>query len=61
MALPWEFHPVGIRAIFEGQARFCQLQYLSRAFNGSVDFNEFERNGMLNGIYKKRLIFFLKR
>ncbi len=57
---PLGIPPVGIRAIFEGQARFCQLQYLSRAFNGSVDFNEFERNGMLNGIYIKAFDIFLK-
>jgi hypothetical protein len=52
--------PLGIRAIFEGQARFCQLQYLSRAFKGNIDLDDFAKTGMLSGIYVEGFNLFLK-
>jgi len=52
--------PIGTKAIFEGQARFSQLQYLSRAFNGKGDLNDFEKAGMLKGIYVEAFDLFLR-
>jgi hypothetical protein len=52
--------PLGIRSILEGQARFCQLQYLYRAFDGKVDMNVFSHAGMLNGIYVEAFDLFLR-
>ncbi|MBA4192559.1 MAG: hypothetical protein C0467_31715 [Planctomycetaceae bacterium] len=43
--------PVGARHIFEGQARFNQLQYLHFASNGKMAWKEFESGGMLSGVY----------
>ena len=52
--------PLGVRAIFEGQARFCQLQYLYRTLDGEFDLNDFADIGMLKGIYVEAFDIFLK-
>ena len=52
--------PLGAKAIFEGQARFSQLQYLHFASNLTEDWSDFERIGMIQGIYVEAFDFFLK-
>ena len=48
---PIKLSPVGALHIFEGQARFNQLQYMHVASNGALGWKEFKARGMLNGIY----------
>jgi hypothetical protein len=43
--------PVGAREIFEGQARFSQMQYLYFASGRSLSWKNFETAGMLEGVY----------
>lgn len=50
--------PLGAKSIFEGQARFCQLQYLHLASGGELGWNDFK--GMLGGIYIDAFQKFLK-
>jgi len=52
--------PFGTKAIFEGQARFIQLQYLYFALEKKLDFNDFDNIGMLSGIYNEAFDFYLK-
>ncbi|MCP9630451.1 hypothetical protein NML43_25450 [Rhodopseudomonas palustris] len=56
---PVELWPLGAREIFEGQACFCQLQYLSFASGGQLGWDEFRELGMLHGIYEKAFQLFL--
>jgi hypothetical protein len=51
---------LGTKAIFEGQARFNQLQYLAIASNNKMTYSDFENIGMLNGIYIEAYNLFLK-
>lgn len=51
--------PVGAREIFEGQARFAQLQYLYFTSGAARDFPWFRANGMLSGVYVEAFHFFL--
>jgi len=55
-----EISPLGTRAIFEGQARFNQLQYLSIASGNKLFYSDFEKLGMLHGIYIEAFDLFLK-
>lgn len=43
--------PIAARDIFEGQARFGQLQYLHFASGGRLAWDEVRSRGMLNGVY----------
>ena len=43
--------PLGAREIFEGQARFVQLQYLYFASPGTLSWDAIRSKGMLDGIY----------
>lgn len=52
--------PLGAKEIFEGQARFSQLQFLHFASEGSLDWQEFANQGMLNGVYVAAFDTFLK-
>ncbi|HEY0978681.1 MAG TPA: hypothetical protein VGE21_14515, partial [Flavobacteriales bacterium] len=52
--------PLGIRAIYEGQAIFNQMQYLASAADRSLPLSYFEDIGMLHGIYKEAFDLFLK-
>lgn len=52
--------PLGTRAIFEGQARFNQLQYLTIASNNKYLYDDFKKLGMLHGIYIEAFDLFLK-
>lgn len=52
--------PVGLREIFEGQARFAQIQYLHFASGGSLGWDDFKEIGWLNsGPYRDGFDFFL--
>ena len=51
---------IGTKAIFEGQARFNQLQYLSIASNNKYSYSDFEAIGMLGGIYIEAFNLFLQ-
>jgi hypothetical protein len=51
--------PVGIQAIFEGQARFIQLQYLTNAAGGTLTCAELRGAGYLSGVYVKAFENFL--
>jgi hypothetical protein len=52
--------PLGARALFEGQARFCQIQYLHTGSGGQLSWELCERAGMLKGIYGEAFGVFLK-
>ena len=43
--------PVGLHAIYEGQARFIQLQFLSRTRAGAPSYEDWRKMGFLSGIY----------
>lgn len=51
--------PIGTKAIFEGQARFNQLQYLTIASDNRLTYNDFLTLGMLSGIYIEAFDLFL--
>lgn len=52
--------PIGLKELYEGQARFSQLQYLYFGSNEKLTWQEFEEMGMLSGIYHKAFLFFLE-
>ncbi|QJB69815.1 hypothetical protein [Parasphingorhabdus halotolerans] len=48
---PVTLSPLGAFHIFEGQARFSQLQYLHFASGGKFDWDEAEKAGMMSTVY----------
>ncbi len=52
--------PIGIKAIFEGQAVFNQMQFLAVNLNQYLTFEDVEKVGMLHGIYKEAFHLFLE-
>jgi hypothetical protein len=52
--------PIGARELYEGQARFTQLQYLYAASQGRWDWSEFYRLGMLGKPYTDGFLHFLE-
>ena len=52
--------PVGAYEIFEGQARFAQLQYLYFGTRGKLTWSDIRSSGALNGVYVKAFETFLK-
>jgi hypothetical protein len=52
--------PLGAHEIFEGQACFCQLQYLTFASGGRLGWDDYRTLGMLHGVYEKAFLNFLK-
>lgn len=52
--------PVGLHAIFEGQARFIQLQYLASSIAPHHTFEDFGRLGHFDGIYYEAFRVFLE-
>lgn len=52
--------PVGLHAIYEGQARFIQLQFLNATRINSPSCEEWRDMGYLNGIYVEAFEIFLK-
>lgn len=57
---PIEVWPIGAREIFEGQARFAQIQYLAFYSDGRLGWDEFRRLGMLHGVYVDAFEAFLR-
>lgn len=57
---PIDLWPLGSHEIFEGQARFSQIQYLSHACGHNLDWNSYAGLGLLNGVYVKAFQQFLK-
>jgi hypothetical protein len=51
--------PLGAREIFEGQARFSQMQYLYFSSGRTLSWEIFETAGMLMGVYTAAFDFFL--
>lgn len=43
--------PIGVHDLFEGQARFIQIQYLYFGSGKNFDWEDFDNLGMLSGIY----------
>lgn len=56
---PVTVSPLGTKAIYEGQARFNQLQYLTIAFENKYGYEDFKKLGMLHGIYIQAFDLFL--
>jgi hypothetical protein len=52
--------PLGSLEIFEGQARFSQIQYLSFGCDHRLDWDDFRQTGMLSGVYVKAFNEFLR-
>jgi hypothetical protein len=52
--------PIGSREIFEGQACFAQLQYLSYACGHRLTLDDFRSLGMLHGVYANAFDEFLR-
>jgi hypothetical protein len=52
--------PIGARHIFEGQARFSQLQYLHFGSNGRLTWEDAHALGMLHGVYLQAFEEFLR-
>lgn len=57
---PIELFPIGSREIFEGQARFSQIQYLSHACGHRWTWDDYRAHGMLHGVYVSAFEWFLK-
>ncbi len=57
---PVELWPIGAYEIFEGQARFSQIQYLSHACGHRLDWDTYRDLGMLNGVYIEAFELFLR-
>lgn len=51
--------PIGLLEIYEGQARFSQLQYLYYASNEKPTWDDFEKAGMLKGYYYAAFEYYL--
>lgn len=56
---PIELPPLGLHALFEGQARFIQLQYLAFGKFLHFSFQDFRDAGLLDGIYVEAFEMFL--
>jgi len=52
--------PCGARALFEGQARFSQIQYLHTVSGGTLTWDDLNKVGMLRGIYREAFDGFLE-
>ncbi|RSK43295.1 hypothetical protein [Hymenobacter perfusus] len=50
----------GVKAIYEGQAIFNQVQYLAKALNEKLMYVECENIGMLHGVYVEAFEIYLK-
>ncbi len=51
---------IGVHDLFEGQARFCQLHYLHYAAGGNIDWDDFDKAGLLSGVYYSSFELFLE-
>ncbi|XQC05165.1 hypothetical protein ACOAJ8_09250 [Arcobacter cryaerophilus gv. pseudocryaerophilus] len=52
--------PFGLKEIYEGQARFTQIQFLYFASNKNLTWDNFENLGMLSGVYFEAFKYFLE-
>ncbi|WP_329752816.1 hypothetical protein [Stenotrophomonas maltophilia] len=52
--------PVGLAELYEGQARFIQLQFLANSSAGGLTLDEVRHEGMLDGVYGAAFKQFLK-
>lgn len=57
---PMGISPIGIKAIYEGQAIFNQMQYLAITLNSDLTLADCENVGMLYGIYSEGFDYFLQ-
>lgn len=57
---PVRVPPIGIRAIYEGQARFAQLQFWTRVFEHRFTCAELREFGYFNDVYVEAFDWFLK-
>lgn len=57
---PIGLFPIGSREIFEGQARFSQLQYLSHACGHRLTWDDYHAYGMLGDVYVSAFKWFLE-
>lgn len=57
---PIKISPVGLHAIYEGQARFIQLQFLNNTYKNSPTCENWKELGFLSGIYVEAFEWFLK-
>jgi hypothetical protein len=57
---PIQLPSVGARQVFEGQARFAQLQYLSAVNSHRLELKEYEAAGYLKGVYGEAFELFLQ-
>jgi hypothetical protein len=57
---PMSVSPIGIREIFEGQARFIQMQYIASALDKNILIKDFEDRGMLHGVYRTAYDLFIQ-
>lgn len=57
---PVHLPAVGLQAIYEGQARFVQLQFLSGASGEPISLPQYKEDGLLFGIYIEAFEAFLK-
>jgi hypothetical protein len=58
---PVTLWPVGALEILEGQACFCQLQYLTFASGGRLGWDDYRALGLLHGVYEKAFELFLQQ
>ncbi|MFA9212928.1 MAG: hypothetical protein ACEQSR_03675 [Candidatus Methylacidiphilales bacterium] len=56
---PTHISPIGIKAIFEGQAMYNQMQYLTVTLNKHLTYSDFEKSGLIYGIYAEAFDLFL--
>lgn len=56
---PVQISPLGIKAIYEGQAIFNQMQYLTKVLNRNLTYTDFINAGLLYGIYLTAFDLFL--
>lgn len=52
--------PIGGRQILEGQARFCQIQYLYLVHGGAMTWDDFAEQGMMGDLYSSAFKHFLQ-
>lgn len=59
--IPMKISPLGIKAIFEGQAVFNQIVYLANVFkDNNIVLNDFVDKGLLHGVYIEAFEHFLR-
>lgn len=57
---PLHLTPMGIKAIYEGQAVFNQAQFLTGALNRDLTYTDFVNSGIFYGIYTEAFEYFIQ-